>query len=89
MCTRPVFGPRLPEVPLRRCDRDGAVLVVAVIHCHCHCHCHCRVQEVWLHPVVRDASGRKMSKSLGNVVDPLDIINGKAGSALSVRQSTH
>ncbi len=31
---------------------------------------------VFLHPIVRDAQGRKMSKSLGNVVDPLEVING-------------
>ncbi|OCT67919.1 hypothetical protein XELAEV_18039217mg [Xenopus laevis] len=33
-------------------------------------------KEVYLHAVVRDAHGRKMSKSLGNVIDPLDVING-------------
>ena len=32
---------------------------------------------VYLHPIVRDSMGRKMSKSLGNVINPLDIINGQ------------
>ncbi|ETW07864.1 valine-tRNA ligase [Aphanomyces invadans] len=32
--------------------------------------------KVWLHPMVRDKSGRKMSKSLGNVIDPLHVIAG-------------
>ena len=31
---------------------------------------------VYLHPIVRDKEGRKMSKSLGNVIDPLQVING-------------
>lgn len=33
-------------------------------------------KEVFCHAMVRDAHGRKMSKSLGNVVDPLDVISG-------------
>eukprot|EP00117_Sycon_ciliatum_P046973 scpid7682/ scgid33592/ Probable valine--tRNA ligase, mitochondrial; Valyl-tRNA synthetase len=32
--------------------------------------------HILLHPLVKDASGAKMSKSKGNVVDPLDIMNG-------------
>jgi len=31
---------------------------------------------VFLHPIVKDKEGRKMSKSLGNVIDPLQIIDG-------------
>ncbi|CAK7894206.1 hypothetical protein CAAN1_09S03510 [[Candida] anglica] len=33
-------------------------------------------KEVFCHSLVRDSQGRKMSKSLGNVVDPLDVIAG-------------
>ncbi|UZJ54975.1 hypothetical protein CBS101457_004295 [Exobasidium rhododendri] len=33
-------------------------------------------KEVFCHAMVRDAHGRKMSKSLGNVIDPLDVIQG-------------
>jgi valyl-tRNA synthetase len=33
-------------------------------------------KQVFLHSLVRDAHGRKMSKSLGNVVDPVHVIEG-------------
>jgi len=33
-------------------------------------------KDVYLHAMVRDKEGRKMSKSLGNVIDPLEVIHG-------------
>jgi valyl-tRNA synthetase len=36
----------------------------------------CPFKQVFLHAMVRDAHGRKMSKSLGNVINPTDVIEG-------------
>jgi valyl-tRNA synthetase len=32
--------------------------------------------QVFLHPMVKDENGAKMSKSKGNVIDPLEVIDG-------------
>lgn len=39
-------------------------------------------KQVYLHGLVRDAKGRKMSKSLGNIIDPLDMIKKYGADAL-------
>lgn len=38
-----------------------------------------------MHPMIRDAHGCKMSKSLGNGNDPLEVINGETLAGLHRR----
>ncbi|KHN71289.1 Valine--tRNA ligase [Toxocara canis] len=45
-------------------------------------------KEVYLHAMIRDAHGRKMSKSLGNVIDPIDVIHGVSLAQLNKQLET-
>lgn len=46
-------------------------------------------RDVYLHAMVRDSQGRKMSKSLGNTIDPLDVIRGVSLDELTEKTKTY
>ena len=45
--------------------------------------------DVYIHALVRDASGAKMSKSKGNVIDPLEVIDEYGADALALHAGGH
>jgi valyl-tRNA synthetase len=45
-------------------------------------------KDAWIHQHILDASGRKMSKSLGNVIDPQDILKDEGAEALRLWAAT-
>jgi valyl-tRNA synthetase len=45
--------------------------------------------KVYVHALVRDEKGQKMSKSKGNVIDPLELINEYGADSIKIHSNLY